>query len=236
MKIYKAALLGLSISLSLTCIANAGVKDWMRDKKERLTGQHTAEQVASPTELPPVEVHEQQQKAQRVDGKRLTADAAKGCAAGAVMSLLSGGLDLRACAAAAVGAGVQSVQQQLAQARQVEEAAKRAGMKAKVETEQHTDRAGRQQEAMKSIEIEYEASDLLAMDAKTVETMEKLSNLFKGSKGQLDIRIEGTNPACLALLTELDKRGALDRHLVDNQCGRSASHKLVITSLTKGGK
>lgn len=234
MKIYKATLLGLSISLSLTCIANAGVKDWMRDKKERLTGQHTTEQVDSPTNLPPVEVHEQRQG--RVDGKRLTSDAAKGCAAGAVMSLLSGGLDLRACAAAAVGAGVQSVQQQLAQARQVEEAARRAGMKAKVETEQHTDRSGRQQEAMKSIEIEYEASDLLAMDAKTVETMEKLSNLFKGSKGQLDIRIEGTNPACLALLSELDKRGALDRHLVDNHCGRSASHKLVITSLTKGGR
>lgn len=234
MKIYKATLLGLSISLSLTCIANAGVKEWMRDKKERLTGQQTTEQVGSPTDLPPVEVHEQRQG--RVDGKRLTADAAKGCAAGAVMSLLSGGLDLRACAAAAVGAGVQSVQQQLAQARQVEEAARRAGMKAKVETEQHTDRSGRQQEAMKSIEIEYEASDLLAMDAKTTETMEKLSNLFKGSKGQLDIRIEGTNPACLSLLSELDKRGALDRHLVDNQCGRSTSHKLVITSLTKGGR
>lgn len=180
-------------------------------------------------DLPTVEVKGQAKRGP--DGRRVAKEAAKGCAIGAVMGLLGGKLDVRACAAAAIGAGVSNFQQQLAEARQVEAAAKAAGASATVKTQTQTDDKGKQHEAMQSLVIDYKPADMEAMAPDMAALLDKLARLTKADKGGLVIRFDGANPVCQIPLQQLTQRAALARHTVDNQCGKGGDYTITVSPI-----
>lgn len=181
------------------------------------------------TELPPVEVQGERQ-APQVDKGEAAKAGVQGCAIGSVLGGLLGVDSNVGCAVGGVAGFGMNYRRQLKDARGVQDAARAAGMDAEVRTEQVVDNRGKSQEALASLTIRYEAADMEALDAKTQDTLDKLAGLAAKSKNTLTFRFEGSTPVCHVPQGELSKRGALDGHTVDNQCGKAgAEHAVVIT-------
>lgn len=263
------ALLAVAIVVALsTGSANAGVKDWLKNKMTKqpepisqvevkdceefqrnvfngkvpsteanhakserceyvltavANGQATMQ---GATDLPAVKVEGERESKGRVNVKRVGKEAAKGCAMGALMGLLGGGLDFRACAAAAIATGIQSVQQQMQEARAVEEAAQAAGMKATVQT-RHETVDGKQVETFQGVVINFEGEDMVRMDAKTRALLDKIAGLADKAKNTLTFTFDGASKFCSIPLEDLKRRGVLDRHQVVNHCGRQANGQVA---------
>ena len=74
-------------------------------------------------------------------------------------------------------------------------------------------------------------ADMKTMDPKTVAMFDKLANLATKAKNQLTFRFEGADSlACQIPLMELQQRGALVDHLVENACG-TGTNRMVITPM-----
>lgn len=182
-----------------------------------------------PTDLETVEV---QGERPAVDQGEAVRAGAEGCVMGGVLGGLFGVDSRVACAVGGVAGYGLNYRRQLRDAREVRDAARAAGMNAEVHTEQVVDNRGRKQEALSSLVIGYDPADMDAMDAPTVATLDKLAGLTTKSNTPLTIRFEGSTPACHIPQGELTKRGALEGHTVDNQCGQpGADHAIVITPI-----
>lgn len=182
-----------------------------------------------PTDLEAVEV---QGERPAVDQGEAVQAGAQGCAVGGILGGLFGVDSKIGCAVGGVAGYGMNYRRQLRDAREVQEAARAAGMNAEVHTEQVVDNRGRQQEAMSSLFISYEPADMEAQDAGTRNMLDKMAGLTKKSKTPLTIRFEGSTAACHIPQGELTKRGAFDGHTADNQCGQpGAAHAIVITPI-----
>ncbi len=154
-----------------------------------------------------------------------------GCVVGGGLGALLGDKDdfLKGCATGAVVGGIASYQAQLNEAKEAERLAREAGMEATVKTREVQAEDGKTQ-AFDGLEIKYEPSDMRAMDSKTQATLDKLASLLSKSKNTLTVRFEGGTD-CQIPLAQLHERGALDNHKVDNQCGMSTTHRILITPM-----
>ena len=165
---------------------------------------------------------------QRTDRGRVAKSAGIGCAVGAGLAVLLGKKDdaLKGCAAGAVVGGVASWRKQVNEAREVEQAAREAGMDAQVRTVQERDEDGKQGEKLQALVIEYDAADMRAMTPKTEQTLDRLAALLRGAKNQLTVRFEGAN-GCTVPLQALEQRDALTNHEVVNACGKGPNRITV---------
>lgn len=183
-------------------------------------------------DLPAVEV-KADKPGRRVDGRRLFKSAAKGCGMSVLMGVLGGGgPDLGACAGAAIGAGMADWQQQMKQVREVETAARAAGIQAQVKTSQEKDAKGKAQEKLEALVLPYQPQDMQPVSAKSAVLLDKLAELAKGSSQPLEFTFTGTDEAvCRVPLDELRKRGALagDLHRMTFRCGTAANQPFAIT-------
>lgn len=222
----KHATLIISLSFVLASSAQAGVKDWLKDKKNQFQG-HSQKAEPAPTNLPGVKVKGEREAKPEIDKAKAVKSAGAGCAIGSVLGGLLGKDTTVGCAVGgAVGYGW-SYKKQVKDARAVEAAAKEAGMTATVKTEQRVDEKGKQQEVMSSLVVNYDAADMEALASKTTVMLDKLAMLMSKSKNTLTIRFEGVR-ACQVPMVELQKRGALERHAVVNACGKGDG-KIVVS-------
>ncbi len=201
-------------------------------RKRVLAAQPTATATtADAKDLPAVEV-KADKPGRRVDGRRLFKSAAKGCGMSVLMGVLGGGgPDLGACAGAAIGAGMADWQQQMKQVREVETAARAAGIQAQVKTSQAKDAKGKPQEKLEALVLPYQPQDMQPVSAKSAVLLDKLAELAKGSSQRLEFTFTGTDEAvCRVPLEELRKRGALadDLHQMTWRCGSAVKQPFAI--------
>lgn len=222
----KHSLLAASLLMAMAANASAGPRDWLNNTKAKLQGTKQSE----PKELDRVEVRGEKESKPAVDQGKAMEAAGKGCAVGGFIGALAGVDPQLGCAVGGLAGFGWSYKKQVKEAREVEAAAKAAGMDATVSTEQRTDDKGKKQEALAALTIRYEAADMEAMDPKTTATLDKLAALMSKAKNTLTVRFEGTR-ACQVPLIELQKRGALERHKVDNACGKSKENRIIVTPL-----
>lgn len=167
-----------------------------------------------------------------VDKMRTAKAAGIGCLAGGVAARLLGNKDdmLKGCAAGAVVGGIASYRKQLTEARELEAAAKAAGLAAEVKTKEVSD--GKETvQALDALVITYTASDLQTMDAKTALVFDKLAALSKSAKNELTFTVEGKDKSvCSVPVVELAKRGAIGSHKVVDKCGKG-DYRLTITPI-----
>ena len=224
--LFKNTLIAAALTLALVGNAQAGVKDWLRDKRDKLRGETSQPQEQVAATLETVEVQGEREQRPPVDKGKALQSAGKGCGVGALIGAVAGVDPQLACVAGgAIGFGW-SYRKQVKDARAVEVAARAAGMDATVRTEQRVDEKGKRQEALAALTIRYEAADMDAMDAKTVAMLDKLAGLTGKAKNTLTVRFEGVR-ACEVPLQALNDRQALDRHTVVNACGSGPSQITV---------
>lgn len=179
-------------------------------------------------ELPTVEVQGKRQP--KPDMGKAAGVATKGCGIGAIIGSIAGVDANVGCAVGgAIGFGW-SYKKQMKDARELEQAAKAAGMNATVETDQVKGKLGKSEERLRTITIPYEAQDMETMDTKTAGLIDKMARLAEKSKAPLLFRFEG-NKACQIPLAALKSRGVLANHTVDDQCGKSSTHKITIAPI-----
>lgn len=162
------------------------------------------------------------------DGRRVAKSAGIGCAVGAGLAVLLGKKDdaLKGCATGAVVGGVASWRKQVRDAREVEAAARAAGMTAEVRTVQEQDADGEQGEKLQALIIEYDAEDMRTGAAKTEATLDRLAALLRGAKNRLTVRFEGAR-GCTVPLEALERRDALTNHEVVSACGKGPNRITV---------
>ncbi len=180
--------------------------------------------------LPGVQVRGQRPDQPKADMGKAKIAADRGCGIGAVVGALAGVDGNVACAVGgAIGFGW-SYQKQVKEARQVEEAAKAAGMNARVETTNDAGKNGKPQERLAGIVIDYAPSDMQTMAPKTTALLDKVEALAKKSKNTLIVRFEG-GVACSIPRDRLVNSGALAKHTVEDLCGKSSAHRISITPI-----
>ncbi len=135
------------------------------------------------------------------------------------------------CVVGAAAGGFIAYEKQLHAAKDAAAAAQAAGMKAKVETKTVTAEDGKQTEALQSLVIAYDPADMKHIGPKTRDTLDKLGALTKAAKNKLDIRFQGSNPACEVPLKDLERQGALVNHTVIDQCGATSQNRIVISPM-----
>lgn len=191
-----------------------------------LAGSVNAQQ-RPPTDLDPVEVHDTRPV---IDKGQAARAAGAGCAIGGLLGSLAGVDGTAACAVGGlVGFGF-NYRRQIRDARDVEAAARAAGMTATVETGEQVDNRGRKQAALSALTIDYDPVDMEKREAPTRDMLDKLASLTSRAKNNLVVRFEGTQ-ACTIPLEELTQRGALANHTIDNQCGRSTVSRIVVSPM-----
>ncbi|MFI8718623.1 hypothetical protein ACIGHF_12195 [Stenotrophomonas sp. NPDC077464] len=144
-----------------------------------------------------------------------------GCLAGGGLAYLTGKKDkaAAACAAGAVVGGIASYRAQVKEAQEVAEAAKAAGLDARVQTKAVETKDG-QAEALDKLVIKYPVADMKSLNPATANTLDKLGALLKSSKEKLTVSFSGADTAvCAVPLVELAKRGALANATVQDVCG-----------------
>lgn len=224
----KHLFLTAAISLALAGNADAGIKERWQNMKAKMQEKNQPQD--EETTLPPVEVKGTKDNQVPVDQQKTMKAAGVGAGIGAGIGSLFG-VDPRVGAAVGgLAGGFWSYKKQIKQAREVEEAAREAGMDASVSTEKTVDEKGKTQETLAALTIRYDAADMEAMEPKTVAMLDRLASLAVKSKATLTIRFEGKK-ACQIPLAELDKRHALDRHKVVNACGKSPQNQIVVSPL-----
>ncbi|WP_157803261.1 hypothetical protein [Stenotrophomonas maltophilia] len=168
-----------------------------------------------------------------IDKMRTAKAAGLSClAAGAATKIFGGDKKeaLTVCAVAGVTGGIASYRAQLNEARELEAAAKAAGLAAQVQTKQVTEQ-GKQVEVLQSLTIKYSPEDLKAMNAETVQVFDKVARLSTKASNELTFTVTGKDKAtCLIPISELVKRNAVGNHKVNNQCG-AGDYQLVITPI-----
>lgn len=155
-----------------------------------------------------------------------------GCAAGGALGAIFAGKDgaLKGCAAGGLIGGGLAYKKELARAREAADAARLAGMKATIDTKTETAADGKAVEKFQGLVIEYDPTSVVKPDEKTKAFFDKLSAILKSSKSELTVRTEG-GAGCLAVVGELNGRGALTNHKLDNQCGKVPTHRILVSPL-----
>ncbi|WP_139052449.1 hypothetical protein [Xanthomonas cannabis] len=155
-----------------------------------------------------------------------------GCAAGGALGAIFAGKDgaVKGCAAGGLIGGGLAYKQELARAREAADAARLAGMKATVDTKTETAADGKAVEKFQGLVVEYDPASIVKPDEKTKAFFDKLSSILKSSKNELTVRAEG-GAGCLAVVGELNGRGALTKHKLDNQCGKVTTHRILVSPL-----
>lgn len=206
-------------SLALFVMASQAQAQNSTTNNQEVGNQNQAQQVEQP-------------KRARFDKKRLFQKSAVGCGLGAGIAMLTGKKDkaLAGCALGAAAGGFAAYQEQLNEARNVEQAARQAGMNATVQTKDVVDeKTGEKTQALNALVIEYKASDMEAMDANTAATLDKLAALGHKAKNKLTFTFEGKR-GCDIPMRELEKRNAFERHTVKDRCGQG-QNKITITPM-----
>ncbi len=180
---------------------------------------------------PESEEQVQKEEKPKTDKKRLLKSGGIGCGIGAVSGYLFKGDKKSALKGCVLGGGAgayASYQEQLKEARELEQAAKDAGMRAEVKTKAVTQN-GEQHQAFDGIVIRYNQGDMVNLDERTTAMLDRLSSLAKRSKNELSFTFTGKKN-CEVPITELHKRDALTNHKVINQCGLGES-AITVTPL-----
>ncbi len=180
---------------------------------------------------PEPEERVQKEEKPKADKKRLFKSGGIGCGIGAVTGYLFNRDKKSALAGCVVGGGAgvyASYREQMEEARELEQAAKDAGMRTEVKTKPVTEN-GEQQQAFDGIVIRYNASDMAKLDERTSAMLDRLSSLAKRSKNELSFTFSGRQN-CEVPIAELHKREALANHKVINQCGLGES-AITVTPL-----
>lgn len=179
-------------------------------------------------DLPPVEVQGERQT--KPDFGQAAGVAGKGCGIGGLIGALAGVDPTVGCAVGgAIGFGW-SYRKQIRDAREVEAAAKDAGMQATVSTEERINEKGKREEQLGALTIPYQAADMQTISQNTAQMLDRLAAMLAKSKNVLTVQFEG-GEACEIPLAELQRRGALSRHTVLNDCGKSDAHRLVVSPM-----
>ena len=168
------------------------------------------------------------------DKRRIAKSAGIGCLAGGALVFLTGKKDkaVAACAAGAVVGGVASYRKQLKEAEAVADAARDAGLDARVETKTVNANDG-QAEALDALIIGYRPADMAPVSPRTAASLDKLAVLITSSTNELTVRFEGTNRSvCDVPRAELDRRGALSKAKVVDGCGLGA-YRVVVSPMPK---
>ncbi len=158
---------------------------------------------------------------QKSNKRRMFKAGGIGCLAGGGLAYLTGKKDkaAAACAAGAVVGGIASYRAQVKEAQEVAEAAKAAGLDARVQTKAVETKDG-QAEALDKLVIKYPVADMKSLNPATANTLDKLGALLKSSKEKLTVSFSGADTAvCAVPLVELAKRGALANATVQDVCG-----------------
>lgn len=155
-----------------------------------------------------------------------------GCVAGGALGAIFAGKDgaMKGCAAGGLIGGGMAYKQEIARAQEAADAARLAGMRATVDTKTETSAEGKAVEKFQGLVVEYDPASVINPDQKTKAFFDKLSTILKSSKNELTVRTEG-GAGCLAVVGELNGRGALTNHKLDNQCGKVPSHRILISPL-----
>lgn len=168
-----------------------------------------------------------------LDKMRTAKAAGLSCLAGGLTAKFLGGDKkdaVTACAVVGAAGGFASYRAQLNEARELEAAAKAAGLATQVQTKQVTEQ-GKQVEVLQSLTIKYSPEDLKAMNAETIQVFDKVARLSTKASNELTFTVTGKDKAtCLIPVSELVKRNAIGSHKVDNKCG-SGDYQLVITPI-----
>lgn len=155
-----------------------------------------------------------------------------GCVAGGALGAIFAGKDgaMKGCAAGGLIGGGMAYKQEIARAQEAADAARLAGMRATVDVKTETTADGKPTEKFQGLLIEYDPASVVKPDEKTKAFFDKLGAILKSSKNELTVRTEG-GAGCLAVVGELNGRGALTNHKLDNQCGKVSSHRILISPL-----
>ena len=168
----------------------------------------------------------------QVDKGRLFRKAGIGCVVGSAFAFLTKNKDkaLVGCAAGAAVGGFMSYREQMKEAREVAEQAKRAGLDTRIDTKTvHDEKTGESTEAMTALVIKYNPADMERMDDATSKTLDKVATLAKKSKNQLTFTFTGKR-ACSIPMDALNAREAFAGHIVKDRCG-SGESAIVITPM-----
>lgn len=167
------------------------------------------------------------------DKRRMLKAGGIGCITGGLMGLLSGNKStaLKGCVAGAIVGGIVDWRAQVNEAHEVEKAAVAAGMKAKVTTEEGTDADGNKGPKLQALVIAYDPADMKAMDPKTVAMLDRLAALMTKAKNELVVRFEGRGEVCAVPFQELTRRGAMEHHKPQLQCGFDDVYRIVVSPL-----
>lgn len=166
------------------------------------------------------------------DKRRVAKSAGIGCLAGGALAYLTGKKDkaVAACAAGAVVGGVASYRKQLKEAEAIADAARDAGLDARVETKTVNANDG-QSEALDALIIGYRPADMAPVSPRTAASLDKLGVLITSSTNELTVRFEGIDRSvCNAPRAELDRRGALSNVKVVDGCG-SGAYRVVVSPM-----
>lgn len=166
------------------------------------------------------------------DKRRVAKAAGIGCLAGGALAYLTGKKDkaVAACAAGAVVGGVASYRKQLKEAEAIADAARDAGLDARVETKTVNANDG-QAEALDALIIGYRPADMAPVSPRTAASLDKLAVLIISSTNELTVRFEGIDRSvCNAPRAELDRRGALSKAKVVDRCG-SGAYRVVVSPM-----
>lgn len=166
------------------------------------------------------------------DKRRMAKSAGIGCLAGGALAVLTGKKDkaVAACAAGAVVGGVASYRNQLKEAEAIADAARDAGLDARVETKTVNANDG-QAEALDALIIGYRPADMAPVSPRTAASLDKLAVLITSSANELTVRFEGiSRSVCDVPRAELDRRGALSKAKVVDGCG-SGAYRVVVSPM-----
>lgn len=166
------------------------------------------------------------------DKRRVAKSAGIGCLAGGALAYLTGKKDkaVAACAAGAVVGGVASYRKQLKEAEAIADAARDAGLDARVETKTVNANDG-QAEALDALIIGYRPTDMAPVSLRTAASLDKLAGLISSSTNELTVRFEGIDRSlCDVPRAELHRRGALSKAKVVDGCG-SGPYRVVVSPM-----
>ncbi len=160
-----------------------------------------------------------------IDNTRLAKSAGIGCATGGIAALIFGGDRSDALKGCVVAGGVgafASYQAQLKEARELETAARAAGMQAVVSTKEVQTKEGQTTQAFDGIVIRYNGADVEKRSPGAVQVFDRLGALGQKAQNELSVATKGST-GCTVAVGLLQERGMFVKHKHINQCGSGES-------------
>lgn len=160
-----------------------------------------------------------------IDNSRLAKAAGIGCAAGGITALIFGGdrsAAVKGCVVAGGVGAIASYQAQLKEARELEAAARAAGMQAVVSTKEVQTAEGQTTQAFDGIVIKYDGGDLVKRTPGAVQVFDRLGALGQKAQNELSVTTQG-GTGCTDAVVLLHERQMFTKHKLINSCGSGDS-------------